>query len=79
MLLQFSLTLGGLLMCAGDIVALAGLLTWQQRAPDPGTRRWRLLAGVMPLSTVLLLLLLGLLFSLMVLWSPEGATILADL
>ncbi|QIX60802.1 hypothetical protein HER32_06270 [Hymenobacter sp. BT18] len=59
MFLQFALTLVGLLVCAGDIVALATLLTWQERAADPGSRRQRLLTGVVPLSSVLLLLYTG--------------------
>ncbi|TYZ06758.1 hypothetical protein FY528_16995 [Hymenobacter lutimineralis] len=78
MFLQFALTLVGLLVCAGDIVALATLLTWQERAADPGSRRQRLLTGVVPLSSVLLLLLLGLMFFLLVLWSPEGGSKLAS-
>ncbi|SHK57730.1 hypothetical protein [Hymenobacter psychrotolerans] len=79
MLLQLSLTLLGLLICAGDVAALAGLLTWQERAADPDSRRQRLLRAVLPATSVLLLVLLGIVFSLMMLWSPQGAEALASL
>lgn len=79
MLLQLSLTLLGLLICAGDVAALAVLLTWQERAADPDSRRQRLLRAVLPATSVLLLVLLGIVFSLMMLWSPQGASALASL
>jgi len=77
MLLQLSLTVVGLLICAGDVAALAFLLSWQEHAADPDSRRQRLLKGVVPASCLLLLLLLGAVFSLMMLWSPQGAELLA--
>ncbi|WP_375418747.1 hypothetical protein [uncultured Hymenobacter sp.] len=55
---QFALTVLGLLFCAGDVAALALLLTWQERAPSPDARRLRLLRGVLPASALLLALLL---------------------
>ena len=58
MLIQFSLTIVGLLVCVGDVAALATLLTWQERAADPISRRQRLLTAVLPVSSLLLLLLL---------------------
>lgn len=73
MLLQLSLTVVALLVCVGDVAALATLLTWQERAADPDSRRQRLLTGVLPISSLLLLVLLGALFSLMMLWSSQGA------
>ncbi|WP_375435620.1 hypothetical protein [uncultured Hymenobacter sp.] len=76
MLLQLSLTAVGLLICVGDVAALATLLTWQERAADPDSRRQRLLRGVLPVSGLLLLVLLGTLFSLMMLWSPQGTEVL---
>ncbi|MBD2714686.1 hypothetical protein KBK19_06545 [Microvirga sp. STR05] len=79
MLLQLSLTLVALLICAGDVAALAVLLTWQERAADPDSRRQRLLRAVLPATSVLLLVLLGTIFSLMMLWSPQGAEALASL
>ncbi|UOQ65391.1 hypothetical protein [Hymenobacter volaticus] len=72
MLIQFSLTIVGLLVCIGDVAALATLLTWQERAADPISRRQRLLTAVLPVSSLLLLLLLGAVFFLMMLWSPQG-------
>jgi hypothetical protein len=77
MLLQFSLTVIGLLICAGDVAALAFLLSWQDHAADPISRRQRLLTGVLPISCLLLLVLLGAMFLLMMLWSPQGAELLA--
>ncbi|QNH63143.1 hypothetical protein [Hymenobacter sediminicola] len=79
MLLRLSLTLVALLICAGDVAALAVLLTWQERAADPDSRRLRLLRAVLPATSVLLLVLLGTIFSLMMLWSPQGAEALASL
>ena len=79
MLLQLSLTLVALLICAGAVAALAVLLTWQERAADPDSRRQRLLRAVLPATSVLLLVLLGVVFSLMMLWSPQGAEALAGL
>ncbi|WBO83235.1 hypothetical protein [Hymenobacter yonginensis] len=79
MLLQFSLTIVALLICAGAVAALAGLLAWQERAADPDSRRLRLVRAVLPVTSVLLLLLLGAVFSLMMLWSPQGAAALASL
>jgi uncharacterized membrane protein YidH (DUF202 family) len=79
MLIQLSLTFVALLICAGDVAALATLLTWQERAADLDSRRQRLLCGVLPATSVLLLVLLGIVFSLMMLWSPQGAELLADL
>ncbi|HEX8425204.1 hypothetical protein [Hymenobacter sp.] len=76
MLLQLSLTFVGLLVCVGDVAALATLLTWQERAADPVSRRQRLLTGVLPVSSLLLLLLLGAVFFLMMIWSPQGAEVL---
>ena len=79
MLLQFSLTIVALLICIGDVAALAGLLAWQERAADPASRRLRLVRAVVPATSVLLLVLLGVVFSLMMLWSPQGAAALASL
>ncbi|WBA40314.1 hypothetical protein [Hymenobacter canadensis] len=79
MLLQFSLTVVALLICVGAVAALAGLLAWQERAADPDSRRLRLVRAVLPATSVLLLLLLGAVFSLMMLWSPQGAAALAAL
>jgi uncharacterized membrane protein YidH (DUF202 family) len=79
MLLQLSLTVVALLICVGDVVALAGLLAWQERAADPDSRRYRLLRGVLPATSLLLLVLLGAVFSLMMLWSAQGAAALASL
>ncbi|MBC8083823.1 MAG: hypothetical protein H7Z21_11480 [Hymenobacter sp.] len=76
MLLQSSLTVLALLICAGDVAALALMLTWQERAADPDSRRRRLLTGVLPVGSLLLLVLLGVVFSLLVLWSPQGAEVL---
>lgn len=77
MLLQLALTVVALLVCVGDVAALAFLLSWQEHAADPVSRRQRLLTGVLPASCLLLLLLLGAVFSLMMLWSPQGAALLA--
>jgi hypothetical protein len=77
MLLQFSLTVLGLLICVGDVATLALVLTWQERAADPNLRRQRLLTGVLPVGSLLLLLLLGVVFFLLMLWSPQGAELLA--
>lgn len=77
MLLQSLLTLAAVLICAGDVAALAGLLSWQERAADPDLRRHRLLRAVLPITSLLLLLLLGVVFSVMMLWSPQGAEMLA--
>lgn len=79
MLLQLSLSIVALLICAGDVVALAGLLAWQERAADPDSRRLRLVRAVLPATSVLLLVLLGVVFSLMMLWSPQGAAALVNL
>ena len=76
MLLQFSLTVVSLLICVGDVTALAMMLTWQERAATPDVRRQRLLTGVVPGSSLLLLVLLGVLFFLLMLWSPQGAELL---
>ena len=67
---QFALTLLGVLFCAGDVTALALLLTWQERAPSPHVRRLRLLRGVLPGTVLLLALLLLALVHLMLLWRP---------
>ena len=71
MLPQFVLTLLGLLLCAGDLTALALLLTWQERAPSPATRRQRLLRGVLPGTVVLLALLLLVVVQLALLWAGQ--------
>ena len=71
MLPQFVLTLLGLLLCAGDLTALALLLTWQERAPSPATRRQRLLRGVLPGTAVLLALLLLAVVQLALLWAGQ--------
>ena len=77
MLIQLSLTVVALLVCVGGVAALAFLLSWQDHAADPDSRRQRLLTGVLPASSVLLLMLLGAVFFLMMLWSPQGAELLA--
>lgn len=79
MLLQLALTVLALLVCVGDVAALAFLLSWQEHAANPISRRQRLLTGVLPASCLLLLLLLGAVFFLMMLWSPQGAELLAGL
>ena len=65
---QIALTLLGILFCAGDLAALGFVLTWQERAPSPATRRQRLLRGVLPAAVVLLGLLLLVFTQLMLLW-----------
>jgi hypothetical protein len=65
---QIVLTLLGILFCAGDLAALGFVLTWQERAPSPATRRQRLLRGVLPAAVVLLGLLLLVFTQLMLLW-----------
>ncbi|HEX8656952.1 MAG TPA: hypothetical protein VF690_05435 [Hymenobacter sp.] len=65
---QIALTLLGILFCAGDLAALGFILTWQERAPSPATRRQRLLRGVLPAAVVLLGLLLLVFTQLMLLW-----------
>ena len=65
---QLALTLLGILFCAGDLAALGFVLTWQERAPSPATRRQRLLRGVLPAAVVLLGLLLLVFTQLMLLW-----------
>ncbi|GAB3306071.1 hypothetical protein [Hymenobacter tenuis] len=74
---QLGLTLGGLLLCALCLAALAVLLTWRERAPST-TERWRrLIAVVLPGSAVLLGLLLWTLLHVMLLWAPTTATPIA--
>ena len=72
-LAQFALPLLGLLFCAGDVGALAVLLTCQERAPTPRLRRQRLLPGVLPGTVLLLGLLLLALVQLLLLWWPAQA------
>jgi hypothetical protein len=66
---QIALTLLGVLFCVGDLAALGFVLTWQERAASPATRRQRLLRGVLPATVVLLGLLLLAFTQLMLLWS----------
>jgi len=66
---QIALTLLGVLFCVGDLAALSFVLTWQERAASPATRRQRLLRGVLPATVVLLGLLLLAFTQLMLLWS----------
>ncbi|SHK57847.1 hypothetical protein [Hymenobacter psychrotolerans] len=78
MLLQCFLTFVVLLICGGAVAALATVITWQEQAPSAAIRRQRLL-GVVPISSFLLLILLGAIFSVMLLWSGRGADLLATL
>lgn len=71
MLPQFAFTFLGLIFCAGDLTALALLLTWQERAPSPALRRLRLWRGVLPGTALLLALLLLTMVQLMLLWSGQ--------
>jgi hypothetical protein len=68
---DFALTFLGMLFCAGDVAALGFLLSWQERAPSPATRRERLLRGVLPGTIILLALLLLALVQIMLLWSEQ--------
>ncbi|MBD2714690.1 hypothetical protein KBK19_06565 [Microvirga sp. STR05] len=78
MLLQCFLTFVVFLICGGAVAALATVLTWQERAPSAAIRRQRLV-GVVPLTSFLLLVMLGAIFSVMMLWSGQGADLLATL
>jgi hypothetical protein len=68
---QLLLTFLGLLFCAGDVAALAVLLTWQERAATPAARRQRLLRGVLPGAVVLVALLLLAFVQTLLLWSGQ--------
>lgn len=65
---QLFLSFLGVAFCAGDLAALGFLLTWQERAPSPATRRQRLLRGVLPGAVVLVALLLLAFVQTMLLW-----------
>lgn len=78
-MLQFAISLGMVLLCAGGVVVLALVLAWQERAAAPDVRRQRLLWLVLPVASAVLALLLGSVFLLMTIWSPQSADILASL
>ncbi|TGE22898.1 hypothetical protein [Hymenobacter metallicola] len=78
-MLQFALSLLMILLCAGGIVALAQVLAWQEQAASPDVRRHRLLWLVLPVAGTVLALMLGAVFLLMTIWSPQSADILASL
>ncbi|MBF9238333.1 hypothetical protein I2I05_13085 [Hymenobacter sp. BT683] len=68
---QLFLTFLGLLFCAGDVAILGVLLTWQERAPTPSSRRHRFLRFVLPAAVVLVALLLLAFVQIMLLWSAQ--------
>lgn len=72
-----SLTLGGLLVCAACIAALAWLLTWRERAATPPQRRLRLVAVVLPAASLLLGTVLWTLLHVMLLWAPGAVPVVA--
>lgn len=78
-LAQFGLSLLLLLLCVGGVLVLALVLAWQERAAAPDVRRQRLLYLVLPVGSAVLALLLGSVFLLMTIWSPQGPAILASL
>ncbi|UOQ72183.1 hypothetical protein [Hymenobacter cellulosilyticus] len=78
-MIQFALSLLMVLLCAGGVLLLALVLAWQERAASPDVRRQRLLYLVLPVASAVLALLLGAVFLLMTIWSPQGADILASL
>ncbi|SHI61525.1 hypothetical protein SAMN02745146_1187 [Hymenobacter daecheongensis DSM 21074] len=76
-MLQLFVSLGMVLLCAGGVALLALVLAWQERAAAPDVRRRRLVWLVLPVASAVLALLLGAVFLLMMLWSPQGAELLA--
>ncbi|UYZ63187.1 hypothetical protein [Hymenobacter weizhouensis] len=70
-----SLTLTGLLLCAGCVTALAWLLTWRERAATPPLRHLRLVAVVLPTAAVLLGVVLWTLLHVMLLWAPGSGAL----
>lgn len=78
MLLQCLLTLLVVLICGAALAALAVIISWQESAPSAAVRRQRLM-GVVPATGLLLLVLLAGVFSVMMLWSAQGADLLAAL
>lgn len=72
-----SLTLAGLLLCAGCITVLAWLLTWRERAAAPPQRHLRLVAVVLPAATLLLGVVLWTLLHVMLLWAPGTGALAA--
>lgn len=77
MLLQLAVSLLALLGCAGGIVGLAFVLTWQERGASVLERQRRLLTGVLPATGALVGLLLGLTLLLFIVWAPDGNHLLA--
>lgn len=76
-LAQVGLTLGGILLCAACIGALAVLLTWRERAASAPERWRRLILVVLPASGALLGLLLWTLLHVMLLWGQHAPAVAA--
>jgi len=77
-MLQFFVSLTMVLLCAGGVAVLALVLAWQERAATPDVRRQRLVRLVLPVASAVLALMLGAVFLLMMVWSPQGAGMLAS-
>ncbi|RYU79728.1 hypothetical protein [Hymenobacter persicinus] len=77
-MLQFGISLLMVLVCAGGVAVLALVLAWQERAAAPDVRRQRLVVLVLPVASAVLALLLGAVFLLLLIWSPQGAELLAS-
>jgi hypothetical protein len=77
-MLQLFVSLSMVLLCAGGVAVLALVLAWQERAAAPDVRRYRLLTLVLPVASAVLALMLGAVFLLMMVWSPQGAALLAS-
>jgi NADH:ubiquinone oxidoreductase subunit 6 (subunit J) len=76
--MQLFVSLTMVLLCAGGVAVLALVLAWQERAASPDVRRQRLLRLVLPVASAVLALMLGAVFLVMMVWSPQGAEMLAS-
>jgi hypothetical protein len=76
--MQLLISLGVVLLCAGGVAVLALVLAWQERAAAPDVRRLRFLRLVLPVASAVLALMLGAVFLLLMVWSPQGAEMLAS-
>ena len=76
--MQLLVSLAMVLVCAGGVAVLALVLTWQEQAAASDVRRRRLLRLVVPVASAVLVLMLGAVFLVMLVWSPQGAALLAS-
>lgn len=70
MLLNLALSLLTLVCCVGGVILLAGVLTWQERAPTPTLRQRLLLYLVLPATVGVVATILGALALLFYYWTP---------